>query len=206
MIGMRVEALTEAHLPSLRALFEAASCSCFCRYWHFVGTKNEWLDRCANHPEENAAEFETAVRTGRGAGRGLIALEDGTAVGWMKLTARIEVRKLRVLPVYRRLDLGDDPNIFSIGCMLVHPNARGRGVARSLVKAAPTFARAWGARTIEAYPRRSSEPLHPEEAWQGPESVFVETGFQALHDVASYPVYRLCVQSVVPLGKDPPEG
>jgi GNAT superfamily N-acetyltransferase len=187
---MSVQPLTEAHLPSLLALFEAASSSCFCRYWHFTGTKNEWLDRCANRPEENAAELAAAVRAGDPSARGLVALENGAVVGWMKLTARSQVPKLRSLPVYRSLDLGDEASTFSVGCFLVHPDRRGQGVARALSEAAPGFARAWGARAVEAYPRRSSEPLHPEEAWQGPERVFAETGFEAVVDVAPYPVYR----------------
>lgn len=189
---MRVEALTEAHLPALHALFDAASSTCFCRYWHFYGTKNEWLERCATRPEENARELDDAVRAGDTSARGLVALDDvdGSVLGWMKLTARAAVPKLRSLPVYRNLDLGDETTTFVIGCLLVHPNARGRGVARALVEAAPGVARSWGARSVEAYPRRSSEPLHAEEAWQGPERVFVETGFEAIHDVPPYPVYR----------------
>jgi GNAT superfamily N-acetyltransferase len=185
-----VEALSEQNFPQLRALFDAASSGCFCRYWHFGGTKNEWLDRCANRPEENASELESALRARDAEACGLVALEGGAAVGWMKLVPRARVPKLRALPVYRNLDLGDEATTFSIGCMLVHPDTRGRGVARALVEAAPAFARKWGARAVEAYPRRSTAPLHPEEAWQGPERVFQEAGFELVHDVAPYPVYR----------------
>lgn len=189
--SFRVEALTEAHLPGLRALFDAASSTCFCRYWHFGGNKNEWLERCAFRPEENAAELEAAVRARESAARGLVALDDaGDVVGWMKLTPRSAVPKLRRLPVYRSLDLGDEETTYAIGCYLVRPDRRGLGVARALTSAAPRFAQEWGAAAVEGYPRRSSEPLHPEEAWQGPERVFVETGFQPVVDVTPYPVYR----------------
>jgi GNAT superfamily N-acetyltransferase len=187
----RIEALTEAHLPRLRALFEASSSTCFCRYWHFGGTKNDWLDRCANRPEENAAELEAAVSAKDPGARGLVALDDdGTVVGWMKLTPRSSVPKLRSLPVYRSLDLGDNTTTYSIGCVLVRPDARGKGVARALAQAAPEIAKRWGARAIESYPRRSLEPLHAEEAWQGPEQLYVKSGFEPVVDVAPYPVYR----------------
>ncbi|MBX3202887.1 MAG: GNAT family N-acetyltransferase [Labilithrix sp.] len=187
----RVEPLTEAHLPRLRALFDASSSSCFCRYWHFAGTKNDWLDRCANRPEENAAELEAAVRSGSAEARGLVAVDDeGAIVGWMKLAPRDAVPKLRALPVYRSLALGDGATTFSVGCFLVRPDARGKGVARALLEAAPRLAREWGARALEAYPRRSSEPLHAEEAWQGPERVYIDAGFEPIVDVAPYPVYR----------------
>jgi GNAT superfamily N-acetyltransferase len=187
----RVEAVTEAHLPALRAFFEASSSTCFCRYWHFGGTKNDWLERCAFRPEENAAELESVVKAHDPAGRGLVALDEHEAVvGWLKLTPRRCVPKLRALPVYKNLDLGDEDTTYSVGCVLVRPDARGKGVARALTAAAADIARAWGARALEAYPRRSEEPLHPEEAWLGPERVFVEAGFEPIVDAGPYPVYR----------------
>jgi GNAT superfamily N-acetyltransferase len=193
-MGFTVEELAQEHLTQLHALFEAAASGCFCRYWHFEGTKNDWLDRSANRPEKNAAELDAAVRAKDPSARGLVARDPAAGsvvVGWMKLTARVHVPKLRNVPVYRSIELGDDVTTFSIGCFLVHPEARGRGVARALVEAAPAFVRRWGGRAIEAYPRRSAEPLHPEEAWQGPESVFVRAGYELVHDQPAYPVYRL---------------
>lgn len=190
---LTVAELNASHLPSFHALFDAAASTCFCRYWHFEGTKNDWLDRCANRPEENFDELATAVRSRAPAARGLVALssEDGDMViGWMKLTAREHVPKLRRLPVYRGLELGSEAATYSIGCFLVHPMARGRGVVKALVNAAPAFVRAWGGAAIEAYPRRSTEPMYPEEAWLGPETVFVQAGFEPVNDVPPYPVYR----------------
>lgn len=189
--ALRVEALHGEHLRALRALFEACSSTCFCRYWHFGGNKNEWLDRCAHRPEENAAELESAVGAGRPDGRGLVALRGDDLLGWMKLTVRAALPKLRALPVYRSLDLGDEHLTVGIGCFLVRPDARRQGIAEALVAAAPRFARAWGATAIEAYPRRSDAPLYDEEAWQGPEAIFVRGGYRAIHDVAPYPVFRL---------------
>lgn len=187
---MNVEPLSEANLPALLALFEAAHSSCFCRYWHFTGNKNEWLDRCAHRPEENAAELTAAVRAGDPSARGLVALEDGRAIGWLKLTPRTAVPKLRSLPVYRSLDLGDEHTTYSIGCMLVHPELRRRGVARALIEAAPAAAKSWGGAAVEAYPRRAEYALSDEEAWQGPESAFRATGFAVVHETPPYPVLR----------------
>ena len=193
---MRVASVTRAHLPLLHALFEAASSSCYCRYWHFRGNKNEWLDRCAHRPEENRAELDEAVTEGRDDGGGLVALaEDGGAVlGWMKLTRRAAVPKLRSLPVYRTLALGDDAATMSVGCFLVHPDHRKKGVARALLEGAEAVARGRGATAIEGYPRRSSEPLHDEEAWQGPVDVFIACGFEHVAGEVPYPVYRKVLQ------------
>ncbi|MFO0735716.1 MAG: GNAT family N-acetyltransferase [Labilithrix sp.] len=187
---IRVEPLAATNVGALRALFEASHAPCFCRYWHFTGNKNEWLDRCAHRPEENAAELEAAVLAGDPGARGLVALEGDRAVGWLKLTPRAAVPKLRSLPVYRSLDLGDEHTTYAIGCMLVDPSFRHRGVAHTLVAAAPAAAKSWGAVTVEAYPRRSPHALSDEEAWQGPEAVFLAEGFEAVQGEPPYPVLR----------------
>ena len=188
---MRVEPLAPAHLSGWKALFDASGSPCFCRYWHFVGNKNAWLERCAFTPETNAVEQSALVTRGDPAGRGLVAIaDDGSVVGWMKLVPRAVVPKLRGLPVYKNLDLGADDEVYSVGCFLVHPAHRKRDVARALLAAADAFVLAWGGTVVEAYPRRSAEPMNDEEAWMGPEVIFGEHGFIAQHDEGPYPVYR----------------
>ncbi len=192
---MKVEPVSEANLAGLQKLFEGSHSSCYCRWWHFTGNKNEWLDRCAHRPEENAAEQSVAVQSGEPAGKGLVAIDEtGAVVGWLKLTPRAAVKKLRSLPVYRSLDLGDEDTTWSIGCLLVHPDRRRHGVARALIEAAPGFAKTWGARAVEAYPRRATHPLSDEEAWQGHEALYLAAGFTVVHDVAPYPVLRRSTQ------------
>ena len=190
---MKIERLGEEHLPRLHALFEACSSTCYCRYWHFTGTKNDWLDRCANRPEESKRELDDAVRANDPSACGLVALaDDGRVIGWMKLTRALP--KLRALPVYRNLALGDPATTFGVGCFLVHPAERERGVALALLRAAPNLAKVWGATRIEGYPRRSDAPLYPEEAWQGPERAFRAAGFAIEHDETPYPVYVLKIE------------
>jgi GNAT superfamily N-acetyltransferase len=98
------------------------------------------------------------------------------------------VPKLRRLPVYRALALGDDEGVWSIACFLVRPDRRRRGVARALLRGAQARLPAWGGRMLEAYPRRSTEPMHDEEAWMGPLAVFTDAGFGVRHDDGPYPV------------------
>ena len=56
------------------------------------------------------------------------------------------------------------------------------------MQAAPDFARAHGARSLQAYPRRASYRIPDEQAFAGPESLFLAEGFVVLHDEPPYPV------------------
>jgi GNAT superfamily N-acetyltransferase len=194
---VRITPLTEEHAGAWAALFEASGCTCFCRWWHFTGSKSDWLARCIEHPERNRDEQIAQVRAGALEARGLLALEEDAAVGWMKLAPRALLPKLRRQGAYRALDLGDNAEpgqaVWSIGCLLVRSDRRQSGVAQALVEAAPGQVRAWGGGAVEAYPHRVAHPLHDEEAWMGPEAVFVALGWHAVHDVAPYPVYRMNV-------------
>ena len=185
---MITEAVSATRTAALIVLFERASSPCFCRFWHFTGTKNEWLERCAFRPEDNANELAIAIAAGDETG--VIAIDGDDVIGWMKVARRRRLPKLRRLPVYKSLDLGDEDTTFAIGCLLVDPAWRKKGVARAMLSAAPDLARSLGGRALEAYPRRASHPLYDEEAFLGPEALYVDLGWKAVHDVAPYPVYR----------------
>lgn len=204
---MRVAPLTEATFDAWAALFEACGCACHCRYWHFAGGKNDWLARCFDDPSANLAEQAAAVREADATSpiaqqaRGLIAFDAPApdaagvgageiAVGWVKLAPREILAKLTRQGAYRGLRLEGPSDVWSVGCFLVHPAHRRRGVARVLLQAADDAVRAWGGRAIEAYPHRAAYALRDEEAWMGPEALFASCGFVSVHDVAPYPVLR----------------
>jgi GNAT superfamily N-acetyltransferase len=197
---VRIAPLDEATAPAWQALFEGCGSACFCRYWHFEGKKNEWLEICAFRPEENRDTQLALVRSGAIESRGLLALEGDDAIGWMKLAPRSHLPKLRQQGAYRPLDLGPDEGVWSIGCLLVRADRRGHGVARALIDAAAEHVRRWAtperpARSIEAYPRgqpAGAEPvrLHDEEAWVGTERLFASCGFVRLAGEPAYPVMR----------------
>ncbi len=146
-------------------------------------------------PEENKDELRNALEARDDSARGLVAianaLEKKPILGWMKLAPRAAIPKLRKLPTYRLLDLGDDAGVFSIGCFLVHPNHRKSGVARALVEAAPEFVRGWDGKSIEAYPHVVDRTMYDEEAWMGPASIFfARAGFEKVAGEMPYPVLR----------------
>jgi GNAT superfamily N-acetyltransferase len=180
------------HAAGLAALFEAAGSRCYCRFWHFTGTNNAWLERCGLAPEENRAELEAALAAGSDEARGVVALAGEALIGWLKVAPAAVMRKAYDRRLYRGLPCfdGDRDGVFLIGCALVHPEHRRRGVATALVAGAVRIAPAWGARALEALPRRPREPVSDEELWTGPAGAFAASGFTEAQAFDPYPVLR----------------
>ena len=196
--GVVARAVIAEDAAALSRFFEAdCGSACFCRYWHFPGDKNEWLDRLANHPGDNRRELERALATNAPDGWGVLATRAGAIVGWAKVSPASTLKKAYEQRFYRRLGLytEDRPDVFVVGCLLVAPDHRHRGIARALVTSAIDFARAHGGRFLEALPRRTSEPVSDGELWTGPASIFDMLGFQAIDTgpeaLGPYPVMRL---------------
>jgi GNAT superfamily N-acetyltransferase len=96
----------------------------------------------------NRAALESQVRTGAFA-PGVVAYLDGEPVGWCGLGPRAAMPRLvrsRTIPAV------DDAPVWSIGCFVVRPGYRRRGVTRALLDGAVAYARAQGAPGVEAYP------------------------------------------------------
>lgn len=190
-----VVAAGPAHLAGLCALFEAAGSPCYCRYFHFEGPVNEWLERCAVRKDENRAELEAALLAGSDEARGVVALGPGgpaDVIGWLKVAPAAAVQKAYDKRLYKGLPCfsGDRAGVFLIGCALVHPAHRRKGVASALVAGAVRIAPLWGARALEALPRRPREPVSDEELWTGPMGAFAASGFVEVHEFEPYPVLR----------------
>ncbi|MFT3769889.1 MAG: GNAT family N-acetyltransferase [Minicystis sp.] len=190
---LHVEAAGPQHQNGLTALFEAAGSPCYCRFWHFDGNNNAWLDRCYNQAGVNRAEFEAAIQSGSDEARGVVALDDsGNLVGWLKVAPAAVVQKAYDRRLYRNLPCfsGDRTGVYLIGCALVHPAHRHRGVATALVAGAVRIAPGWGARALEALPRRPKEPVNDDELWTGPMGAYEKNGFVEVNDFEPYPVLR----------------
>ena len=190
--GIGIEVAEARHVEGLSALFEQNDSPCFCRWWHFEGDKNAWEDRCANAPHESRRELGERLSGGSDEARGLVALAEGKVVGWMKLAPASVMQKLYAQRLYRRLPCfeGDRSGVYTIGCFLVDERWRRRGVARALVEAAVAIAPGWGARAIEAFPRRG-DALAPPEMWTGPLQALTDAGFREVFEFKPYPVLRL---------------
>ena len=177
---------------ALVRLFDRAGSPCHCRYWHFRGTKNEWLERCAFDAAENARELEEAVAASRDVdGRGVVALDGGEVVGWAKLFPKPAAKKLLKLGPYNAYSQIDGPNTWCIGCVLVDPARRHEGIARELALGCAEAARSLGAVAIEAFPRVGHGVVADEELQMGVARHFEAAGFAVVAGEAPYPIVRL---------------
>ena len=181
----------------LARLFAANGFGCYCRYWHFGGTAREWLARCAQNPEENEREMRGALAAGSDEMLGMVAETDaGEVVGWLKLAPATSLIKLYGQRLYKGLPaLEREPSgIHTVACFLVREDFRRHGVARALLAGAIERAPRWGARALEAFPRSDTD-CSDAALMMGPLKLFVEAGFELVHDAAPYPVLRRVLSS-----------
>jgi GNAT superfamily N-acetyltransferase len=145
---LTVEPLTPSRLADLAALFEEGGDPrwCLCAYFRVRGK-----DFSAGSQARHRSVLEAATSDGVAVGRapGLVAYESGAAVGWISIGPREDYERLAHSKVLAPVDATP---VWSIVCFVVGRQARGRGVARTLLDAGIAYARDHGAVAIEAYP------------------------------------------------------
>lgn len=172
--------------PASRTDFHALHCDangagwCRCVAW-WVPTWKGWDARTA---EENRALRDALFD--RGEWDGYLLYEDGAPAAWCQVGPRDRLPKL-----VAQYSLRADPRAFAVTCFVVAPDRRGRGLAARLLAGVVEDLRARGeAHRLEAFPRRG-EALPPEDAWTGPERLFLDAGFRVVRDHPEWPVLAL---------------
>ena len=157
--------------PALDGLFREGGDPrwCWCMFWRL---------RSTDFSSRRVAELREGLRelVDRPVPPGLVALDDGRAVGWASLGPRDEFERLARSRTIPRLD-GED--VWSIVCFAVSESARGGGVGAALLAAAVEHASANGARILEAYPVDIGEvgSVAAGSAFTGTLSMFERAGF-----------------------------
>ena len=187
--GVVTRPVTAADHADLVAFFRRAECGCHCQYWSFPGDHRDWQLRLATEPQENARALGDAL--GAGHLLGVVAISGGAIIGWSRLAKAEDLRRLYEGRVYKGLPCfqGDRTLVMTVGCVLVDPAHRRRGVGRALLTRQVEYAQSLGARALEAFPRGAVD-VSDGEQWMGPLAVYRELGFARVHDFAPYPVLR----------------
>ncbi|MFN2589258.1 MAG: GNAT family N-acetyltransferase [Actinomycetota bacterium] len=139
--------------------------TCFCMFYRKAG------DTGAGSANRRAVK----ALVDSGTVPGLIGYEDGVPVAWISLGPREEYDRLRRSPVMKPVD---DRPVWSIVCFFVDKQARGRGLAGRMLRAAVDYARSQGARLLEAYPVDKDERSHPDDMFFGAKSMYDRAGFR----------------------------
>jgi GNAT superfamily N-acetyltransferase len=162
--------LTTESWPLLETLFSANKTvgGCWCCW--FMRPRAE-VD--ADWGEGNKAFLRSKVDAS--APLGLLAVADGTPLGWIAVAPRPTYPRLENSTITRS-DAG--PDTWSVTCFFVHRNARRQGLTATLLDAAVNYAAEHGAKAVEGHPvdtegqRRGSGDLY-----HGTLAMFLAAGF-----------------------------
>jgi GNAT superfamily N-acetyltransferase len=181
-VTLEVHPVTPDRWPDMVDLFErrgprggyrnTPAYGCWCMYWR---------DRALAHGEPKKQAMAELVRAG--CEPGLLAYEDGEAVGWVAVAPRQECAAILASPRYRPRD--EDEGVWSIVCFTIDRPARRRGIAAALLDAAVEHAFARGASAVEAYPHVSD----PSD-YMGHVELYEQAGFESLRDANKRRVVR----------------
>ncbi|KAF0246269.1 MAG: GNAT family [Planctomycetota bacterium] len=146
---------------------DRADCGgCWCMYWHFQGTNEEW-----GNADKAKLREQKCDRVANQGDTGMLLYEDQTPVGWCQFGLRKHFPKLleKINP-----PAGPD-DLWCINCLLMAPEKRRQGHARVLLAISLEHLKRMGAKEVEAYPKTGE---HPDgEVWMGPLQLFLDAGF-----------------------------
>jgi predicted GNAT family acetyltransferase len=182
--------VTSERWPDFEDLFgkQGACYSCWCTHFRLPPAARRENDR-----ERNKDHIRARIEAGPPPG--LLAFQDGKAVGWMQIGPRADV------PEWNNAGRGsaplepseaDDPDVWAISCFFLRSRARGKGLTHQLVQSGVEFARDNGARVLEACPMDLSRDSRSIGLFVGSTRVFEKAGFQRMVErKAGRPLVRL---------------
>jgi GNAT superfamily N-acetyltransferase len=175
MMVLEIKPVTLERWEDLERLFAAHGNPnyCWCMTWRVSSSAFR-----AMGSDERRAALHDRVQGAEPVG--LLAYQDDEPVAWCSVAPRKSYARLERSRTIKRLD---DRDTWSIVCLFVAPQARGRGLSAELLKAAVAYAKENGAEVVEGYP---VEPefddegnWHPARSYRfmGYVTSFVKAGF-----------------------------
>lgn len=185
-----ISPLTPDLWPAFEDLFgkQGACYGCWCTYFRMPPAARRESNR-----ERNKDHIRARIESGPPPG--LLAFEEGQAVGWMQIGPRSDVPEFnnarRASAPLETTDAAD-PRVWVISCFFIRTKARGRGLTHQLVGAGIDFARRSGARALEACPMDQSNDTRSGSLYVGSTRVFERAGFsRAVERRPGRPLMRL---------------
>ena len=179
---LQVVPANEACWDDLAAIFGATDYPGRCQCQRFKVPGWFWRD---STQEERTAMLRTQSACGdpgATATSGLAAYLGDEPVGWVAVEPRTAYPKLRTsrVPWSGRDEDKDDDGIWAVTCFVIRKGYRGRGLTYPLARATIEFARARGARALEAYPMitQPGKEITGGEFHVGARQVFEDAGFE----------------------------
>ena len=167
--------LTPERWPQFETLFgkQGACYGCWCTHFRLPPAVRRENDRQRNK------DF-IRTRIAAGPAPGLLAMMGAEPVGWMQIGPRSDVPEWNNAGrASAPLAPGDerDPGVWAISCFFLKSRARGKGLTHRLVAEGIAFARAGGARVLEACPMDQSRDSRSIGLFVGSTRVFEKAGF-----------------------------
>ena len=162
--------------PDFEDLFgrQGACYGCWCTHFRLPPAVRRDNDRARN-------KDHIFARIMAGPAPGLLAYAAGRPVGWMQIGPRADVPEWNNAGrVSAPVDPNDaaDPAVWAISCFFLSTSARGKGLTHRMVSAGLDFARAGGARLVEACPIDQSKDSRSIGLFVGSTRVFEKAGFE----------------------------
>jgi len=161
--------LTPATWPDFERLFgENGACAgCWCTWWRLTSAEFTKFSK-----DEKKNFIRTLVQGGTIPG--LIAYVDDFPAGWVSVGPRESFAHLERSKVLARVD---DKPVWCINCFFIERKHRRMGLTSFLIEEAVKFAKANGAKLIEAYPIDAQEKMRSPNLYYGVADTFRKLGF-----------------------------
>jgi GNAT superfamily N-acetyltransferase len=151
---------------------------CQCVAW-WVPHWDGWGERSAEQNRELRRELFA-----RNVHDGYLIYASNELAGWCQAAKRNAFSKIG-----RQFNLPPDDDVWMIGCLLILPEFRNRGVAQGALQAIISDLRLRGATCVDVFPKRGA--VDASELWNGPESTYLALGFVVVRNDPVRPVLRL---------------
>lgn len=112
---------------------------------------------------------------------GLLALQEGTTVGWVAVSPRCDNPRLARSEVARVDPATDLSRTWAVTCFYIDRSVRHRGVTGTLLREAVRYATAPGAAAVEGYPVDASDgKVAAGGLYHGELQTFLDSGFELI--------------------------